>query len=242
MPSYRIDSCGCKVRNMGFEPNKITREHILNAVKRIKNQKIELISSTKYDVIIDGNTYPPKDLLRFAHEEMNGENIWENSEGEPTNKYLEYLGFVVKPKKDPIFELVQKYKSYIANSKMQDEVYKWDLVKKFKGRPDTNADDFANEYKSIKFGNLLYQLASGVGNHICREKPEEFRQLFVQLFNENIPLNDRVNSFNVESLKLYRSIGGELGHHQDERSISTYLTLHNPEKYTFSLLSDKNTN
>jgi hypothetical protein len=107
------------------------------------------------------------------------------------------------------------------------------LVKKFKGRPDINALDFANEYKSIKFGNLLYQLASGVGNHICRENPEEFRQLFVKLFNENSPLNDRINSFNVESLKLYRSIGGELGHHQDERSIATYLTLHNPEKYTF---------
>jgi 5-methylcytosine-specific restriction protein B len=38
-----------------------------------------LIGSTKYDVIIDGNSYPPKDLLRFAHEEMYGENIWGNS-------------------------------------------------------------------------------------------------------------------------------------------------------------------
>lgn len=218
---------------MGFEPNKITREHIFKAIKRIKDQKIELIASTKYDVIIDGNTYPPKDLLRFAHEEMNGENSWENSGGEPTNKYLVNLGFEVKPKNDPILDLIQKYKSYISNTKMRDEVYKWELVKKFKGRPDTNAVDFALEMKSIKFQNLLYAMSIAVTNHIAKDAPEEYRKLFSSLFDEDRPLNDRINSFNVESLKLYRSIGGELGHHQDERSIATYLTLHNPEKYTF---------
>lgn len=129
--------------------------------------------------------------------------------------------------------LIQNYKSYISNTKFQDEIYKWELIKKYKGRPDTDALDFAAEYKAIKFGNLLYQLAGAVGNHICKENPEEFRQLFVYLFDETIPLNKRVSYFNVESLKLYRSLGETLGHHQDERSISTYLTLHNPEKYTF---------
>ena len=39
--------------------------------------------------------------------------------------------------------------------------------------------------------------------------------------------------FNEETLKLYRKLGEKLQHHQDERSISTYLTFHNPEKYTF---------
>ena len=132
-----------------------------------------------------------------------------------------------------ILALIENYKSYISKTKMQDEVYKWELVKKFKGRPDTTATDFAAEYKAIKFGNLLYQLGSAVGNHICKENPEEFRQLFVYLFDETIPLNKRVSYFNSESLKIYRSMGETLGHHQDERSISTYLTLHNPEKYTF---------
>jgi hypothetical protein len=132
-----------------------------------------------------------------------------------------------------ILSLIQNYKTYISNTKMQDEVYKWELVKKFKGRPESNAPDFAAEYKAIKFGNLLYQLGSAVGNHICKENPEEFRQLFVYLFDETIPLNKRVSYFNSESLKIYRSMGETLGHHQDERSISTYLTLHNPEKYTF---------
>ena len=62
---------------MAFEPNKISREHVLKAVKRINEEKLQLIPSIKFDVIVDSNAYPPKDLLRFAHEEMNGENIWE---------------------------------------------------------------------------------------------------------------------------------------------------------------------
>jgi hypothetical protein len=132
-----------------------------------------------------------------------------------------------------ILELIQNYKSYIHKSKMQDEVYKWKLLNQFKGRPDTNAPDFAAEYKAVKYGNLMYQLSGAVGNHICKENPEAFRQLFVYLFDESKPLEDRLVYFNEESLKLYRSIGGEKGHHQDERTISAYLTVHNPEKYTF---------
>lgn len=131
-----------------------------------------------------------------------------------------------------LLSIISEYKSRIAQSHLQDEVYKWELISKFKGRPDTNASDFAAEYKAVKYGNLIYQLAGGVGNHICREHSEEFRELFVYLFDETKTLNDRVNFFNEESLKLYRSIGGDKGHHQDERTISAYLSFHNPEKYT----------
>jgi predicted Mrr-cat superfamily restriction endonuclease len=139
----------------------------------------------------------------------------------------------VKPKIDPILELLQNYKTYISKTKMQDEVYKWELVKNYKGRPDTNAEDFTQELKSIKFQNLLYAMSIAVTNHLAKDKPEEYRKLFISLFDESSPLTDRVKNFNVDSLKLYRSLGETLGHHQDERAIATYLTLHNPLKYTF---------
>ena len=116
---------------------------------------------------------------------------------------------------------------------MQDEEYKWELVKNYKGRPDINAKDFTQELKSIKFQNLLYAMSIAVTNQLAKEKPEEYRKLFISLFDESTPLNDRVKNFNGDSLKLYRSLGETLGHHQDERSIATYLTLHNPLKYTF---------
>ncbi len=129
-------------------------------------------------------------------------------------------------------ELIKRYKSRIAQTRMQDEKYKWELLSQFKGKPNTNAPDFGKEYKSVKYGNLMYQLAAAVGKHICRENPEGFRSLFIALFDESKPLKDRIANFSEDSLKLYRSIGGEKGHHQDERTIATYLTFHNPEKYT----------
>jgi hypothetical protein len=139
----------------------------------------------------------------------------------------------MNPNNQQLLALIQNYKTYISKTKMQDEVYKWELVKNYKGRPDINAEDFTQELKSIKFQNLLYAMSIAVTNHLAKDKPEEYRKLFISLFDESSPLNDRVKNFNVDSLKLYRSLGETLGHHQDERSIATYLTLHNPLKYTF---------
>lgn len=164
---------------------------------------------------------------------MNKENNLEINGSEQTDKDLGNFGIQEKHLSDPILDLLQNYKSYISKTKLQDEVYKWELLKKFKGRPDTNALNFETEYKSLNFGNLIYHLSFAVGKHICREKSEEFRQLFVQLFNETTDLTVRIKNFNEKSLILYRSLGAEKGHHQDERAISVYLTFHNPEKYTF---------
>ncbi|MFT5779781.1 MAG: hypothetical protein ACI837_002740 [Crocinitomicaceae bacterium] len=87
-----------------------------------------MIASTKFDVLIDGRSYPPKDLLRYGHEELNGENIWEITGGEPTNKFLKNMGFEITSKSDPLQDLISDYKKHIAKSKMLDEVYKWDDI------------------------------------------------------------------------------------------------------------------
>jgi hypothetical protein len=85
---------------MAFDPDKITKQNILDAVSKIEAENIELEPSTRFDVIINGKTYPPKEVMRYAHEFMNGEHIWERSGGEPTNKYLIALGFEIKSKSD----------------------------------------------------------------------------------------------------------------------------------------------
>lgn len=137
------------------------------------------------------------------------------------------------PNISSIKNLIETYKTHIRETKMSDEVYKWQLVSTFKGRPDVNAIDFTKEYKSVKFGNLIYAMAIATGNFLVTERPQELRELFRNLFDETIPLNDRVKFFNTETLRIYKLIEGKHSHHQDERSISTYLTYHNPEKYTF---------
>ena len=83
---------------MAFEPGKISKEHVLKAVQKIEEKGIELNPSTKYDVIIDGKAFPPKEIMRYSHEQMNGEHIWNKSGGEPTNKFLSNLGFEINSK------------------------------------------------------------------------------------------------------------------------------------------------
>ena len=83
---------------MAFEPDKITKQHILDAVKKINSETISLEPSTRFDVIVNGKAYPPKEVMRYAHELMNGEHIWERSGGESTNKYFTELGFEIKSK------------------------------------------------------------------------------------------------------------------------------------------------
>lgn len=221
---------------MEFE--KVREEHILQGIKDYEEKGLpkEFGPSSTYDLVFEGKNYPPKAIMAFANFHASGRKIeayFKGGKGTDCFNAFEREGFDIKLKKDPLLELISDYKAYIAKSKMEDEVYKWELVSQFKGRPDVNAPDFALEYKEVKFGNLIYAMAGGVGNHICRENSEEFRELFVVLCNEKVPLNDRVAAFNEDSLKLYKTLNGEHGHHQDERTISAYLTFHNPEKYTF---------
>lgn len=98
---------------MPFNPEKITKDHVLSAIEKIGKEGIELIDSTKYDVVINGKNYPPKEIMRYAHEEMNGEHIWELSGGNPTNKFLKEMGFEIIEKnttnKDDLMQLWNEF-------------------------------------------------------------------------------------------------------------------------------------
>lgn len=83
---------------MAFQPEKITRDDVLKAAMTIDREEMSLRPSTKYDVIIEGKAYPPKDLMRLAHENATGEYLWERSGGPPTNKFLTDLGFEITEK------------------------------------------------------------------------------------------------------------------------------------------------
>lgn len=223
---------------MPFEPEKITKEHILSGVQRIERVKPKLNRSTVWDVVINGKNYPPKEVMKYAHQEMNGELIWYNGGGEPTNKWLQQFDFLIVNKAgdaDPILELIEQYKKHVQVTRLKEELYKWRLVKTFSGRPDVNASDFGNEITSIKFSNLIYPAGISVIHHIAKERPEELREEFKNLFNEEIELSKRVNQFSSQTLKIYRDIAptNTYSHHQDERTIGTYLAFFNSNKYAF---------
>jgi len=57
---------------MALESDKITKQHILDGVKKIDSENIAIEPSTRFDVVINGIPYPPKKVMRYAHELMNG--------------------------------------------------------------------------------------------------------------------------------------------------------------------------
>lgn len=216
---------------------KVQKEHILQGIKDFEKQGYpnEFGPSSTYDLVVGGKEYPPKAIMAYANFRASGRKIeryFKGGVGTDCFKKFEELGFEVVKKKDPVLEMIERYKFHISKSKLEDEVYKWEIVHKFQGRPDTKATDFTEEIKGIKFQNLIYQLASGVINHIAREKPEELRNAFIKLHDSNTPVAERVKQFDDTTLKLYRDMGQDKNHHQDERTIAFYLTLYNQKKYT----------
>jgi 5-methylcytosine-specific restriction protein B len=86
-----------------FKLNSITREHILQAISNIDHQQLRMRASTVYDVVYKGKRYPPRELLRLAHQLASGTATeWALSAGVATNTYLEKLGFSVVTKQ-PLF-------------------------------------------------------------------------------------------------------------------------------------------
>lgn len=75
--------------------SRITQQHVLDAVKKIEDENIILEPSTKFDVVINGKNYPPKEIMRYANLLANGVKEWSLSGGEPTNKYLKSWGFQI---------------------------------------------------------------------------------------------------------------------------------------------------
>lgn len=218
--------------------NQITKENILQAIQEIDENGIRNgRHSSTYDVIYEGKKYPPKLLISIANRFATGKELdpkeFHGGKDQPAFKVLAGFGFVIEAKRDGFTELIEKYKAHVKATKLKDELYKWDLLRTFKGRPDLNAENFLDEVKSINYSNLLFKHAKAVIYHLASKKPNELKGLFKSLFDENIPLNNRVKSFNEGTLELYRSIGENLQHHQDERTIGAYLTFYNPDKYTF---------
>lgn len=219
---------------MAFEPGKITHAHILEAVKKIKSENIDLMPSTRWDVIIDGEAFPPKEIMRYAHEQMNGEKEWKYSGGEQTNKFLKELGFdIVDKTEQPIQEeLIERYKTLIREDKNEKELYKWRLIQEFQEKWDIDADDFAGMAKSIEYDNLLHYTNKTL-IHFSQDYPEKARYLFKMLYDEDIPLKKRIEDFGQQAEQLVKEHYPDKGAFQDERTIATYLTFRYPDKYTF---------
>lgn len=119
-----------------------------------------------------------------------------------------------------------------------EELYKWELVSKQNGHPDPNAVDFSKEIKSLVLKNLCYSSQITAIRSFAKYEPEEYRKLFKALFDENILLQERIEKFTNSCKTLWddkiKARFSKMTRAMcDERLISCFLTLHNPQKYTF---------
>lgn len=78
--------------------SKITKDHILKAVEKIENENIQLEPSTKFDVVINNKTYPPKEIMRYSNLLANGTKEWPFGGGEQTNRFLKAHDFAIQSK------------------------------------------------------------------------------------------------------------------------------------------------
>lgn len=131
--------------------------------------------------------------------------------------------------------IIKNYKSHIREHGLSDEIYKWELLSEFRGRPNVDAPNLEEELKGINFANLIYGIGKAVSYHIARDRTERYRACFKVLLDDTKPLEDRIKYFTSETLKIYRELNTNKkeSHHQDERTMATFLTFYDPEQYAF---------
>ncbi len=131
--------------------------------------------------------------------------------------------------------LITQYKTRIQEQGLGSEIYKWKLLDRYINKPDPNAYNFTEDLNAIDYKNLIYHGAKQVIKHLTKERAYDYKQQFQFLFDESYPLSERIKTFDQETLKIYRELEPDkkLSHHHDERTIATFLTFFNPEKYTF---------
>lgn len=134
------------------------------------------------------------------------------------------------------------YKANFAKC-WEDEKYKWVAVQHFIDHWNIDAEDFSAmlEDSLSQTYNLLQGGMYYANKMICalaRQDPEKMRRLFRMLFDESLPLVERLQPFRTgcdELMEVFRQNAAEpekaKNHYQDLRALCVYLSFRYPEKY-----------
>jgi hypothetical protein len=134
--------------------------------------------------------------------------------------------------------LIKNYKESIKSKGNNEEMYKWEALNHFQLHFNLDAENFGESLKEAisKQYNLLYQRAVMFLKWCAGVYPEELREAFRVLLNEERPLPDRFKDYEsrceqlVEDLK--RKEGRDnIGHFQDERTKAFILAMYYPQRY-----------
>ena len=120
----------------------------------------------------------------------------------------------------------------------QQELYKWKLLTKQVGHPNTDAKDFTQEIYSLDLQNLCYPPQVTAYRNFAKYEPEAYRLALKRLFEENVDLQQRTDNFistckTLWDTKIKSHFEQKTSAMCDERLVSCFLTLRFPQKYTF---------
>jgi hypothetical protein len=137
---------------------------------------------------------------------------------------------------------ISALRSYIVRYKQsfndisQREIYKWQAVRVFQTEWDLNTNDFPSmlERALSRTDNLMNAgnyFPRGMIINLAKGSPEDVRDSFRKLFDENNPLLDRVRVFRDEMKNLNEKLGIGKNTYQDHRAVLVYLCMRYPESY-----------
>ena len=141
-----------------------------------------------------------------------------------------------------LLRIISNYKRDIK-SLWKKERYKWVAIKHFQNHWDIEAENFADMIKDAisKTDNLLNSGKKYAGGQIilfATEFPQETRNMFRDLYNEQEPYLKRIKQFKLKSYELFEQHNA--AHptdvnsktcYQDDNTITIYLWLRFPDKY-----------
>lgn len=141
-----------------------------------------------------------------------------------------------------IQDAIAYYKNNISSC-WKDENYKWIAMKHFQDNWNIDAEDFA-EMLAESFGKASNLLSGGMYYpykmicNLARMNPEKVRQMFLNLYNEELDMEERLQPFRSaceELMEEYKQKSEDPGkarnHYQDLRALCVYLSFRYPEKY-----------
>ncbi len=134
-------------------------------------------------------------------------------------------------------EIIKLYKQYFPKIH-REEIYKWQAVKCFQDNWDINASDFYSMLerslhlsKNLLDSKLYYPKAMLL--EFTEINPKLVRQLFIDLYNEDEDLIERIISFKERIKQLNSKYKPDKNDYQDLRAVLVYLCLHYPDRYYF---------
>lgn len=143
-------------------------------------------------------------------------------------------------------ELVDALREYILSDALNQyaddfkaqwkrEDYKWKALKIFQNNWDLDAPDFADMLARAlaQHKNLLdtsHAFPKSVLVEVAQEKPELVREMFRNLYNEDLQLESRISDF-IKTAELEFKSAERKSHYQSTNAVSVYLWFRYPNKY-----------